>query len=282
MIDKLEYLIALARERHFGRAAEQCGVTQPTLSAGLKQLEASLGTLLVQRGIALSRPDTGGRAGARMGPQHRRDARQMRQETATPQGPERPSPPRGDPDRPRHAARTDDPLPAAPSGRALHHPVADLEQILRMIETLEADAGLSYVGAEPLRGCAHPPLSGALLPASPRPAARSRGPALDPLVRPRRHPALPAHRGHAEPPHHRPPAPRGRYAGERHARIQLDDGAHRPCPDGPLGEHHAPAFAKSLDLTSSVRAVPIRDLDAVHTVGLLVPECDPMPAPPRR
>ena len=50
MIDKLEFLLALARERHFGRAAEACGVTQPTLSAGVKQLEESLGVLLVNRG----------------------------------------------------------------------------------------------------------------------------------------------------------------------------------------------------------------------------------------
>src|SRR6266542_2665065 len=50
VIDKLEYLMALARERHFGRAAEACGVTQPTLSAGVKQLEETLGVLLVQRG----------------------------------------------------------------------------------------------------------------------------------------------------------------------------------------------------------------------------------------
>ena len=50
MIDKLEFLLALARERHFGRAAEVCGVTQPTLSAGVKQLEDSFGILLVNRG----------------------------------------------------------------------------------------------------------------------------------------------------------------------------------------------------------------------------------------
>lgn len=50
MVDKLEYLIALAREQHFGRAAESCGVTQPTFSAGIKQLEDILGVLLVQRG----------------------------------------------------------------------------------------------------------------------------------------------------------------------------------------------------------------------------------------
>ena len=50
MIDKLEYFIALARARHFGRAAEELGITQPTLSAGIKQLEDQLGVMLVQRG----------------------------------------------------------------------------------------------------------------------------------------------------------------------------------------------------------------------------------------
>jgi DNA-binding transcriptional LysR family regulator len=50
VIDKLEFLIALAREKHFGRAAEVCNVTQPTLSSGIKQLEETLNTLLVNRG----------------------------------------------------------------------------------------------------------------------------------------------------------------------------------------------------------------------------------------
>jgi DNA-binding transcriptional LysR family regulator len=50
MIDKLEMLIALARERHFGRAAETCHVTQPTLSSAIKSLEESLGVQLVLRG----------------------------------------------------------------------------------------------------------------------------------------------------------------------------------------------------------------------------------------
>ena len=46
MITKLGFLLALAREKHFGRAAEACNVTQPTLSAGIKQLEAELGVRL--------------------------------------------------------------------------------------------------------------------------------------------------------------------------------------------------------------------------------------------
>jgi DNA-binding transcriptional LysR family regulator len=50
MIDKLEFFIALARAEHFGRAAEELGITQPTLSAAIKQLEDQLGVLLVKRG----------------------------------------------------------------------------------------------------------------------------------------------------------------------------------------------------------------------------------------
>ena len=50
MIDKLELLLALARERHFGRAADSAGVTQPTLSSALKSLEDQFGVLIVERG----------------------------------------------------------------------------------------------------------------------------------------------------------------------------------------------------------------------------------------
>lgn len=50
MIDKLELLLALARERHFGRAADTMGVTQPTLSSALKSLEDQFGVLIVERG----------------------------------------------------------------------------------------------------------------------------------------------------------------------------------------------------------------------------------------
>jgi DNA-binding transcriptional LysR family regulator len=46
----LEFLTALARERHFARAAAACKVSQSTLSAGIKQMEESLGVLLVERG----------------------------------------------------------------------------------------------------------------------------------------------------------------------------------------------------------------------------------------
>lgn len=50
LLRNLRYLEALAREQHFARAARTCDVTQPTLSAGIKQLEEELGLLIVQRG----------------------------------------------------------------------------------------------------------------------------------------------------------------------------------------------------------------------------------------
>ncbi|WP_028067345.1 LysR family transcriptional regulator [Solirubrobacter soli] len=51
-IRQLEYLAALDRERHFGRASVACQVSQPTLSAGIRSLERELGIPLVRRGHA--------------------------------------------------------------------------------------------------------------------------------------------------------------------------------------------------------------------------------------
>ena len=49
-IRQLQYLVALARERHFTRAAQACNVTQPTLSGRIRQLEQELGVPIVERG----------------------------------------------------------------------------------------------------------------------------------------------------------------------------------------------------------------------------------------
>jgi len=50
VLKHLVYLAALARERHFGRAAEACHVSQATLSEAIRRLEGELGVPLVQRG----------------------------------------------------------------------------------------------------------------------------------------------------------------------------------------------------------------------------------------
>src|ERR1700758_1162091 len=50
LIRQFEYLVALAREKHFGRAAQACHVTQPTLSAAIRLLEDDLGAPIVERG----------------------------------------------------------------------------------------------------------------------------------------------------------------------------------------------------------------------------------------
>jgi LysR family hydrogen peroxide-inducible transcriptional activator len=51
-LTELKYIVAVARERHFGRAAEACFVSQPTLSVAIRKLEEELGVVLFERGGA--------------------------------------------------------------------------------------------------------------------------------------------------------------------------------------------------------------------------------------
>ena len=55
-LTELRYIVTLAQERHFGRAAEKCHVSQPTLSVALKKVESRLGTMLFERTPADVRP----------------------------------------------------------------------------------------------------------------------------------------------------------------------------------------------------------------------------------
>ncbi|MEN9480108.1 MAG: hypothetical protein RLZZ298_1503 [Pseudomonadota bacterium] len=48
-LTEMRYIVALARERHFGKAAESCHVSQPTLSVALKKVEGQLGAVLFER-----------------------------------------------------------------------------------------------------------------------------------------------------------------------------------------------------------------------------------------
>jgi DNA-binding transcriptional LysR family regulator len=151
VIDKLEFLLALAREQHFGRAAEACGVTQPTLSAGIKQLEEMLGVLLVQRGSRFHSFTPEGQRTLEWARRIVGDARSMRQEIQAL----------------RHGLSGHIKLAAVPTALAMvaelttpyraRHPDVSFSilsrtsiEILALIEDLEVDAGLTYLDNEPL------------------------------------------------------------------------------------------------------------------------------------
>jgi hypothetical protein len=51
-LTELKYIVAVARAKHFGHAAEACYVAQPTLSVAIKKLEDELGVVLFERGGA--------------------------------------------------------------------------------------------------------------------------------------------------------------------------------------------------------------------------------------
>ncbi|WP_310388083.1 hydrogen peroxide-inducible genes activator [Roseateles sp.] len=51
-LTELRYIVAVARERHFGRAAEACHVSQPTLSVAIKKLEEELDVRIFERGAS--------------------------------------------------------------------------------------------------------------------------------------------------------------------------------------------------------------------------------------
>jgi DNA-binding transcriptional LysR family regulator len=151
MIDKLEYLLALAREQNFGRAAETCGVTQPTFSAGIKQLEDMLGVMLVQRTSRFLGFTPEGERVLDWARTIVADARAMRQEVQTLK--------KGLSGHLKIAA-----IPTAlPMVSALttpyraKHPNVKFTilsrtsiETLSMVENLEVDAGLTYIDNEPL------------------------------------------------------------------------------------------------------------------------------------
>src|SRR4029077_17532323 len=151
VLEKLEFLLALAREKHFGRAAEACGVTQPTLSAGVKQLEESFGVLLVNRGSRFQGVTAEGERVLEWARRIVGDTRAMRQDIDALK--------RGLAGHIRIAA-----IPTALAMtvmlttpyRAKHPDVRfsivskTSSDILRLLDNLEVDAGLTYLDNEPV------------------------------------------------------------------------------------------------------------------------------------
>ncbi|MCA1938874.1 MAG: LysR family transcriptional regulator, partial [Dechloromonas sp.] len=55
-LTELRYIVALAQEKNFSRAAERCSVSQPTLSVAIARLEDELGVQLFERGKGFVSP----------------------------------------------------------------------------------------------------------------------------------------------------------------------------------------------------------------------------------
>lgn len=159
MIDKLEMFMALAKAQHFGRAAEACGVTQPTLSAAIKQLEDQLGVMLVLRGSRFQRLTPEGERALVWARRIAGDARIMRAEMRATSG--------GLSGRLRlgviptalaMVADLTEPLTAQHANVSftlLSHTSAD---ILALLDDLELDAGITYLDDNLTGRVAHIPL----------------------------------------------------------------------------------------------------------------------------
>jgi DNA-binding transcriptional LysR family regulator len=159
MLDKLEMFIAVAKEGHFGRAAERIGITQPSLSAGIKQLEEQLGVQLIFRGSRYGGLTPEGQATLVWARRIVGDARQLREEMRAK----------------RHGLSGQLRIAAIPTAltwaaRLCHrfnakHPKVRFTilsrtsvEILSMIDNLDVDAGISYLDNEPMGRVSTEPL----------------------------------------------------------------------------------------------------------------------------
>ena len=277
MIDKLEFLLALAREKHFGRAAGACGVTQPTLSAGVKQIEEQMGVLLVKRG---SRFQGFTPEGERVLDWARRivgDTRNMREEVHAL----------------RHGLSGRLRIAAIPTALAMvaalttpyreRHPNVQFTiysrtsvEILELLENLEIDAGITYVENEPLGRVQMVPLyqehyrllTSADAPLGNRDSVTWAEVAQVPLCL-------------------LTPDMQNRRIIDR--LLKSAGGESRPTLEsdsmillfshvrtGRWASVMPEKIAQTLGLTETIRAIPIFRPDAVHTIGLVVPAREPM------
>ncbi len=277
MLDKLEYLMALSREEHFGRAADSCGVTQPTLSAGIKQLEETLGVLLVRRGSRFIGFTPEGQRTLDWARRIVSDSRAMRQEIMALK--------KGLTGRLKIAA-----IPTALAMVAAittpfraRHPDVRFTilsqtsiQILTQLENLEIDAGITYLDNEPLGRVSTVPLYQEryqLLTSPDAPLGNRESVTwaevaqvplclLTPDMQNRRiiDELLRSAGGNPQP------------TLESNSVVVLF--AH--VRTGRWATVMPSKLAETLGLTDTIRAIPIVEPEAVHTIGLVVPSREPM------
>jgi DNA-binding transcriptional LysR family regulator len=277
LIDKLEFLIALSRERHFGRAAEACGVTQPTLSAGVKQIEDQMGVLLVNRGSRFRGFTPEGEKVLDWARRIVGDTRAMRQEINAL----------------RHGLTGRLRIAAIPTTLAMvaslttpfrqRHPNVQFTimshtsiEVLAQLENLEIDAGVTYLDNEPLGRVAtvalyrerYRLLTSFDAPLGDRDSVTWADVAqvplclLTPNMQNRRiiDGLLRGAGGSPQP------------TLESNSMIVLF--AH--VRTGRWASVMPAKLAETLGLTETIRAIPIVEPEAVHTIGLVVPSREPM------
>jgi len=277
LIDKLEFLLALAREEHFGRAAESCGVTQPTLSAGVKQIEEQMGVLLVRRG---SRFQGFTPEGERVLEWARRivgDTRAMREDINAL----------------RHGLSGRLRIAAIPTALAMvaalttpfreRHPNVQFTvlsrtsvEILDLLENLEIDAGITYIENEPIGRVNIVPLyqehyrllTSADAPLGDRDSVTWAEVAQVPLCL-----LTPDMQN-------RRIIDRLLLSAGSEARPTLESNSmillFSHVRTGRWASVMPEKIAQTLGLTETIRAIPIVEPDAVQTIGLVVPKREPM------
>ena len=277
MIDKLEFILALAREKHFGRAAEACGVTQPTLSAGVKQIEENFGVLLVNRG---SRFQSFTPEGERVLDWARRivgDARAMREEVHAL----------------KHGLSGRLRIAAIPTTLAMveklttpyraRHPNVQFTiysrnslEILDLLENLEIDAGLTYVENEPVGRVGTVPLYREryrLLTSSDAPLGNRDSVTWAEVAQ------VPLCLLTPDMQNRRIIDRLLKSAGSE-ARPTLESDSmillYSHVRTGRWASVMPAKIADTLGLTDTIRAIPITNPEAVQTIGLVVPSREPM------
>jgi DNA-binding transcriptional LysR family regulator len=277
LIDKLGFILALAREKHFGRAAEACGVTQPTLSAGVKQLEGQMGVLLVNRGSRFQGFTPEGQRVLEWARRIVGDARAMREEIHAL----------------RHGLTGRLRIAAIPTALAMvaalttpyrqRHPNVQFTiysrnsiEVLDLLENLEIDAGITYVENEPLGRVSTVPLyheryrllTAADAPLGNRASVTWAEVAQVPLCL-------------------LTPDMQNRRIIDR--LLKSAGGESRPTLEsdsmillfshvrtGRWASVMPAKLAETLGLTDTLRAIPITHPEAVQTIGLVVPAREPM------
>ena len=276
MIDKLEFFIELAKQEHFGRAAEQLGITQPTLSAAIKQLEEQLGVMLVKRGSRFQGLTPEGEQVLIWARRITGDARTMKEEMRAA----------------RHGLSGHIRIAAIPTALAMmprlttpfreKHPGVTFSimsrtsiEVLSLLGNFDIDAGITYLDNEPLGRVTSVPLYSEryqLITAAGNPHSEQETVTWAEVSR---LPLCLLDARHAEPAHHRPASGRSRGRGEADAGIEFHDRAVLAHPHRQMVVDHATQPCGNVRLRRAYPGDPDRRSGRQPYVGLVASPREP-------